>query len=106
MKKKYRERERTNKCFPVLTTGESAAEGHVVFTALPFLAFYELENFQTKKLKKKKNCFTDSMTLKRIWIHLKRVKRGDDNKKSKKYKASRPNQGTILNGGKIKQVHD
>lgn len=38
----------------MLTTGESAAEGHVVFTALPFLAFYELENFQTKKLKKKK----------------------------------------------------
>lgn len=50
-KKKYTERERTNKCFPVLT-GESAAEGHVVFTALPFLPFYELENFQTKKLKK------------------------------------------------------
>lgn len=43
-----------------------------------------MEKFQSKKWKKK--CFTDSMKLKRLWIHLKRVKRGNDNKKRNKSK--------------------
>lgn len=87
----------------MFTTGESPGEGHVVFIVLLFLTLYKLENFQTKKLKN--HCITDSMKLKGIWIHLKRVKRGDDNKKSKKYKASRLNQGKILRG-EIKLLHN